>query len=246
MRTRFGIGIVILLCVASAAFSQQVQVNRQNRTVDVTVTAKVSTIADLAEVTIGCETRGSSHDQAYQQNLEKADKVLKALLDAGVPKTDIVSSDIKLEEDDSVDSDAKAKGLRTPRYQSHQSWKVRVNAADAQHVIDVAVAAGANGIENVDWTLSKPDAIEARARAAALEKARTTASEMAGTLGGKLGEVINVSNESVTMTFNAREAMTSNSVVVLGKLPLVSSRSLQLFPEKVEKEATVRVVFALE
>lgn len=244
MRMKLGIAIAILFCVTSATFSQQVQVNRQNRTVDVTVTAKVSAIANLAEVTISCDSHAQTIDQAYQLNLGKADKVVKAMLDAGVPKGDIFSVAFQTDEIDT--SEAKTKSGQAPRFIAHQTWKIRVTAADAQRIIDLAVAAGANSVERVEWTLSNPDLVEAKARAAALEKARTAASEIANTLGGKLGEVIYVSNESASTTMSDRMDLKSNVPVSMGKLPEISSPKLQLFPEKVEKEATVRVVFALD
>lgn len=71
--------LLLSVLVVPNARSQENSINRQNRTVEVVVTESVRVEPDLANVTIGCMTYGETHDQAYETNLQTADKVIKAL-----------------------------------------------------------------------------------------------------------------------------------------------------------------------
>lgn len=97
MRIKLGIALGILFAVTPATFAQELQVNRENKTVEVTVTQKIEVEADTAKVSLEARTFGQSHDAAYQENLRIAGQVVKALLDAGTLKSRIethgISSD---------------------------------------------------------------------------------------------------------------------------------------------------------
>jgi uncharacterized protein len=248
MRKLLGIAIVACLYAAPTALSQTVQVSRQNKTIEVTVTQRISVDAEVADVTIGCLEYGPTHDSAFQENLRVADQVVKALLAAGVPKENITSSRIDLRENSSFDPESKAKAQADRRFIAHQSWVVRVSAADAQKIIDLAVRAGANGVESVSWDVKDPGVLELKARTAALEKARVTASEIALGLGAKLGEAVYASNSVEGVTYSPFSAGSAPKFDIISRRDTNSqfTFSLQLFSEKVEKEASVTVVFALE
>ena len=69
-----GLLFAVILPFTPRAFSQSIEVNRQNRTVEVTVTESVRADPDQAKVTVGCLSYGETHDKAYQANLETAGK----------------------------------------------------------------------------------------------------------------------------------------------------------------------------
>lgn len=247
MRTKLAIVFGILLCAASATFSQSNEISRQNRTVEVTVTESISVPAEVADVTIACLTHGQTHDQAYQENLRIADRVVKALLASGIGKESITSSTIELRENTAQDSVTKSPNAVNPRrFAAEQTWKIRVAVNDAQKVVDLAVHAGANGIEDVSWAVRDPESLETKARIAALEKARLTAAEIAKGLGGTLGEPLYAANALsgiISLFSRAGQLETQTASVSSSSEPTFS---LQLFPEKVQKSAVVRVVFALD
>jgi uncharacterized protein len=244
MRSKLTIAFGLLLCTASATFSQSNEISRQNRTVEVTVTESISVPAEIADITIACLTHGQTHDQAYQENLRIADHVVKVLLSSGVKKESITSSTIELRENTAQDTETKSVNPR--RFAAEQTWKIRVAVDEAQKVVDLAVHAGANGIEDVSWAVRDPESLETKARTAALEKARLTAAEIATGLGGKLGEPLYAANAlSGIMSLFSRSGQleTQNASISSSSEPTFS---LQLFPEKVQKSAVVRVVFALD
>ena len=128
------------------------------------------------------------------------------------------------------------------RFQAQQSWYVTVPVSQAQTVVDLCVNAGANEVEDVEWNVADPVALQAKAGSAALSKARSIADQMAKGLGTKLGELVYASNRAPVakmwrgVTLNTSSAMISQT----GK------PKLKLFPQKVKSDATVYAVFSIE
>lgn len=128
---------------------------------------------------------------------------------------------------------------------AHETWQIRLSVSGAQKIIDDAVAAGANGIESVSWDVSDPETLEAKARAAAMKKARETASQIAESGGARLGELLYANNLQENMDVGVVGGVIGSAFGVGGGVT-VPTFSLKLFPSKVEKGATVRAVFALD
>lgn len=251
MRFALGVSTLALLLVVPSAFSQTIEVNRQNRTIEIVVTESVRVDPDIANITVGCIAYGQTHDQAYQANLAVADKIIKALLGTGISRDQIESNSVELSETNPGDlSDQTPANRKVRQFKAHQSWRVRVATSDAQKLIDTAVQAGANGIEDVGWAVADTEALEAKARGAALEKARATAAELAKTSGGKLGDLLYASNSLNgilgLLAGNRTVQTASASIGNRGNGFSTPVFSLQLFPQKVEQQATVRAVFALD
>lgn len=242
MRPFLVVMLGLAVCAVSPAWGQENIVNRQNRTIEVVATETVKVEPDIARVTLGCVTYGETHDDAYQANLKIADQVIQALFAAGVSKKQVETGTIELSRRSSYGNRPIAKERQ---FEAHQSWTIQLRAEQAQKVIDVAVAAGANGIEDVSWDVSDPGALQLKARNAAMKKARATAEEIAASAGDKLGELLYASNtvSSVIGLLRGRQLETvSASVAPISK----PSFSLKLFPQKVEKTATIRAIFALD
>jgi uncharacterized protein len=235
--------LVAMGCLAPAASAQSIEVSRQNRTIEVVSNERITADAEVAEMTIGCVSTAATHDQAYQDNLRRADAILKALFATGLTKTAITDSDVTLEKQEPTGPPSRQ---GPGGFIAHQMWTIRVAVDGAQQLIDIAVKAGANGIESVTWDVIDPEALETKARAAALEKARSTATGLATALGAKLGAplyITNVASGLVGLALQNRGVETYTSTATVAGQP---TYSLQLFPEKIQKTATVRIVFALD
>jgi uncharacterized protein YggE len=248
MRTKYWIVIVILLCTAPALYSQELQVTKENKSVEVTVTQKVEVEADIARVTLEAKTFGQTHETAYEENLRIADQVIKSILNGGISKERIETHGLKSETQSSDDLKEFAMEERKfHKFTVVQSWSVRVSTNDAQRVVDLAVRAGANRIVGVEWEVNDPDALDAKARRASVEKARVVAEEIAGGLGGKLGAILFVSNASESkLLYVPRAGLSEDTTKQRFTEQFWERRSLQLFPEKITREATVHAIFALQ
>ncbi|MHB8753858.1 MAG: SIMPL domain-containing protein [Candidatus Acidiferrales bacterium] len=242
MKTRrCAIAAFLLMFGISAANAQQIQVNRDNRTIAVTATDTVEVNAQVAIVHLGYHNYGQTHEATYNENVSAADKIVNAVVGAGVPKADIQTEALTLAIVD-PEKEWTAAQKEERQFEATQSWRIRLTASNAQTVVDIAVRAGANNIESIDWRVADPKALEAKADASALAKARTLAENMATRLGAKIGELVYASNQTPAERFIG---------VVGGSLagvapPPAPPPNLKLFPRKVSQQATVYAVFALQ
>ena len=242
MGTRLcAIAAFLVMFGISAANAQQIQVNRDNRTIAVTATDSVEVDAQVAIVRLGYRNYGQTHEATYNENVSAADKIANALVGAGVPKADIQTEAITLA---TVNREKEwtAAQKEERQFEADQSWRVRLRASNAQTVVDIAVRAGANNIESIDWQVSDPKALEAKADASALAKARTLAENMATRLGAKIGELVYASNQTPVERFMGGVETGLASVAS----PPAPPPNLKLFPQKVSQQATVYAVFALQ
>ncbi len=242
--------ILFWLVAAPLASAQSVQVNRENRTIAVTITETVEVDPDVAIVQIGYHNFGPERDIAYRQNARVAQQIVDALLAAGVKKESIETGTVNLGRVDSERKQWTEKQRQERQFEVDQTWNVRVLPAEAQSVADRAVGAGANELQDVSWTVADSTALDARASDAALAKARDLAEKMAQTFGGKVGKLLFVSNsESNARAFldaDDRGRGFGNNLAMATLVAPPPPPVLKLFPQKVRREATIYAVFALE
>ncbi len=236
------------LCICFSFLSallvaQEIQVNRQNKTIAVTAEQSVEADSEIAVMPIGYHNYGPTKDAAFNANLAAAANIIKVLKDAGVPEKNIETHMLHLS---LVDPDEKwtAEMKRDRQFEAQQVWKITLPVTAAQQVLDAAVRAGANELEDIDWNVADPMALQAKAGAAALTKARTIADQMAKGLGAKLGDLIYASNRAPVQRFLGGVALETAQLSASG----VSDHTPQvkLFPQKVKSQATVYAVFAIE
>ena len=223
------------------ASAQEIQVNRQNKTISITADESATADAEVATLDIGYHNFAATQEAAYRENLVVAEQITKALLGAKVPKENIETEKLRLgrtEADEKWTEEMK----KERRFEAQQSWHVTVRSADAQGLVDLAVKAGANDVEDVEWNVADPLALQAKASGAALAKAKAIAEQMAKGLGTKLGELVYASNRApVARAFRYATTVDTEAASISNREP-----KLRLFPQKVKSEATVYAVFAIE
>jgi hypothetical protein len=239
---QFLFALVILSAFFSAA--QEIQVTRQNKTIAVTAEDSVTADAEVAVLDIGYHNFAPTHEDAYRENIRVSDQIVKTLLGAKIPKTKIQTEKLQLTRAEVVNEKWTVEMIKAHQFTAEQSWHVTVAVSDAQAIVDLSVKAGANEVDDVDWNVSDPLALQARASGAALAKARTIADQMAKGLGTKLGELVYASNRApaARMFPGANEVMVNASMAQMGD----KEPKLTLFPQKVKSEATVYAVFSIE
>ena len=209
------------------------------KTIEVSATEKIEVIAEIATLKIGCQNQAATKDAAYAENTRIANKVIQALLDAGVPKQAIETETLNLEQEQDRYG---VKPNQPLKYLASQKWQIRAEASEAQKIVDIAVAAGANQIENVEWSVKEPSQLEAKAYAAALRRAKSIAEQTASQTGLKLGEIVSIVNStSSSNRFGRVNARGFAFAMVAG--PKVAMLKLQL--GMVEHEASVTVTYSI-
>jgi hypothetical protein len=205
------LGLSLLFC--SICFGQDIQVNRQNKTIAVIADDSITADAEVAIVSIGYHNYAATQSAAFRENLRAADQITNALVRAKVPDNNIETEKLRL---GPIDPDQKwTEEMKKQRaFEAQQGWHVTVSSAHAQAVVDLAVAAGANEIDDVDWNVADPIALQAKASGAALTKARSIAEQMAKGLGTKIGELVYASNRApVAKTWRGLTLNTESAVV---------------------------------
>jgi uncharacterized protein len=245
MKIQLWILVLSLFAAARPASAQGIQVNSANRTISVTATESLRVSSELAVVHLGVESYGKTKDEAFSENTKAANNIVKALLDANVSQTDLETESLEVSEVDSIEPSWSAQEKKDRKFRASQGWAIRVTAQDAQRIVDIAVAAGADKINNVEWIVSNPRELEQKAADTALAKARGIAEQMAQQMGVKVGAVLFVSNETSPSGFEGLlNPVTRSGLTVYAKL--APAPMLKLFPQKVEKTATVYAVFAMD
>jgi len=232
-----------VIAITGSVLAQDIQVNRQNKTISVTADESATADAEVAVLAIGYHNYGLTQDAAFQENVRAAERITKALLDAKIPKANIETEKLRLARTE-IDEKWTPEMKKERQFVAEQSWHVNVSATEAQTVVDLAVKAGANEVDDVEWNVVDPVALQARASGAALAKARSVADQMAKGLGTKLGELVYASNRApVAKMYRGMETVTVNASLasVAEKQP-----KLTLFPQKVKSDATVYAVFSIE
>jgi uncharacterized protein len=235
---------VLALCtiaIATTANAQTIQVNRDNRTIAVTATDRVSVLADTATVHIGFIAYGPDSDTAYANGSRISNTIMRALTAAGIPREAIQSESQSLAPFQNFQVDRLTPAERAQRqFMVNQSWTVRTLADNAAKVLDIAVKAGANQSGQIEWSFRDEHAPEAEAAAKALKSARTQAEQMASSLNTKLGALLFASNQTQAETIRPM-MMRATSIAAASNV-----EPLAINPRQIEKSATVYAVFAIE
>ncbi len=233
---------VIALCtVAVASFAQTIQVSKENRTISVTATDKITAMADVATVHVGFIGYGPSSDAAYANGSRTSNAIVKALTGAGIASESIQSENQSVAPVQNYEVEKLSDAEKAQRkFQLTQSWTVRTNANEAAKVLDLAVKAGANQSGQIDWSFKDENAPAAEAAAKALRRARTQAEQMAQSLNSHLGVLLYASNEVQASPIRPM-VMRAMAAPAMDKV-----QPLAINPRQIEKSATVTAVFAIE
>jgi uncharacterized protein len=182
------------------------------RSITVNGTGSVTTVPDEATFTFGVDARGETASGALSAAGAAVEKITNAVKDAGVDGKDIQTQDISLSTLTSSD------GRHIDGYAANASITVHANDLDsAGHLVDVAVAAGANNVYGPSLSRSDADELADKALKDAVADARGKAEALAEAAGGSLGQVISVSESGSAMPpmpYAARETALASDVPI--------------------------------
>jgi hypothetical protein len=232
----------ILGSLTAVGFTQTININPNNRTIAVTVTDKATAQADTATVHIGFETYAPTSDAAYAAGSRTSNAIIDALHKSGVPDKSIESEGQNLRENFQFDNDEPESERIKQRFVLTQSWTVHTSDADAKHVLNVAVQAGANNSGQIDWDVKDRAALEARAAAKALQHARAIADQMAQGLNAHLGSLLYASNQPPQPSGPEPIRMQAMAKLQMGR----TVAPLAINPQQIEENATVYAVFQIQ
>lgn len=152
---------------------------------------------DLAEVTLGVESRAATPNEAAAQNAAKAAAIVTSTRDSGVKPEDVQTLSVSLNPEYSFSDDGAPK---VEGYIASNTVRVTVRSVDAiGKVIDAAVTAGASTVQGVFFSFT-PETLrklEDEARKQAVQDAQRRATVLAQNSNVRLGKPSSIS-ESLT------------------------------------------------
>ena len=184
---------------------------------------EASAAPDKATVVLGVQTRDASAAIAASENARLMNKTIAALREAGVADNEIQTSGYSLSAEPQ-DSQA-AETQKVPQFLASNAVTVNLNnTTDVGRVLDTAVAAGSNSIQEVAFDLKDPQPQKDLALTMAIEDARRKAEVAAKAAGVKLGQVLEISEGYGYVAAASRSAAFDVASPILpGKMEITAS-----------------------
>jgi len=142
---------------------------------------------DQATVVVGVDTFAPTVAEATAQNQTTLDNVMAALTAAGIADEDIQTTNYSLYAEQ-IYGDKGPEGIAGYRISNQVNVKIR-DISRVGDVLGAVTEAGANAIYGVNFTVADPAALEAEARAQAMQDAAKRAASLAELGNVTLGEV---------------------------------------------------------
>jgi uncharacterized protein YggE len=208
------------------------------RSITVVGMGKATGTPDVAHISIGVETQADTVQKAVDDNKSKMTDLLSTLKSLGVADKDIQTTNYGVYTQRQPSPDGKGDTGPTT-YQVNNQVSVTVRDVNKLgDVLDKVVAAGANNIYGVSFSVNDTTQLEADARAQAMTDAKTRAESLAKLAGVTLGDVVSVSE------------IVGNSGPVYAGARMSAATGLgggaPIQPGELEVDTSIQVTFAIK
>jgi uncharacterized protein len=197
IRNSVGLRVAVMFAISMVAgaphvVAQQGAVSMTERTIRVSGLGETRVQPDEAQIMFAVETRGPTAQAAGRENAQVMDRVIAALVSAGIPRADLETRGYALHPEYAHDE-----GRREPRitgYRASNQVLLRTTQLDRTgSLIDTALQAGANRMDGISFRLRDTAPAQAAALRSAVEAARASAQTIAAALGVQLGPILDAS-----------------------------------------------------
>jgi len=189
MRIMF-LGIMLLFLVAAPVFAVE---NNMSKLI-VQGEGKTSASPDKATIVLGVQTKNASAASAAAENAWMMNKTINALLESGIAENEIQTSSYSLGTEPQNEQVTSKELQQAPLFMASNTVTVNLNnTVEVGRVLDAAVSAGTNSIQEVTFDLQNPRQQRDQALTAAIEDAQRKAVVAAQAAGVKLGQVLEIS-----------------------------------------------------
>ena len=213
-----------MLALASPAFADS-----PSRTITVTGQGQAFGTPDTAVISAGVQTQAKTAAQALAANAKAMNAVFAELKQLGIPDKNIQTSDFSVSPQFTQYSSTEAQKI--VGYQVSNQVTVSVDGTSkVGPAIDALVAAGANQMNNIAFTIHNSDALLAKARTAAVADATARAQLLTGAAHVKLGPIISIEENAVDnihpMPMMAMRAAAAPTPIASGQQAIAASVSI--------------------
>jgi hypothetical protein len=150
---------------------------------------------DTALATVGVNATAPNLTDALAQAVSASTKLVAAIKAQGVNAADIQTSSYNIYP--VTNQPKEGETAKITGYQVNYLFSVKIRAIDTTgKVLDAAVAAGANSVNDIAFTIDDPSKFETAARALAVKDAQAKCQTLADTAGIKLGRILTITEQS--------------------------------------------------
>jgi hypothetical protein len=186
MKSRFFLGLALAAALSVPAWAAD------TRTMAMTGHGETRGAPDLAQVTAGVTTTAPTAAQALSANSNRMKTVFAALEKLGVPERNIQTTNFFVSPQYSNGDNNAPR--RLTGYQVNNDVTVRIeDVGKLGSTLDALVAAGANQINGVSFSIQNATPLLAKARGDAVADARARAETYAKAAGVSLGPILSIS-----------------------------------------------------
>ena len=227
-RSLFVVGLVLL---AAGCATRTAGPGVEDDVIAVTGVGRFNAAPDTALLTLGVESNAATLGEATGDAARRMSAVVARVKSFGVVDADIAtvaySVDPRMAPSDPLRRDEPP---RIVGYHVANVAQVTVRKlADAGSILDAAVAAGANTVRGIRFTLADPSAAQSQARASAVADALGKARQLAAAAGIKLGPVLSIRESTVSspIPMRAMAARAESTPIEPGQLEITVSVDLR-------------------
>ena len=184
MKNNLPLGLALMALLATPAWADP-------RTISTTGHGEVRAVPDMAEVRAGVTITAPTAAQALAANSTRMQSVFAALRKMGVPEKNIQTTNFYISPQYTNGENNTAR--RLTGYQVSNDVTVRLeDVAKLGSALDALVAAGANQMNGISFSIQNPAPVLERARTEAIADARTRAETYAKAAGVSLGTILSI------------------------------------------------------
>jgi uncharacterized protein len=217
------IGVVAWLA-ATAMAQDDVSPGGKPRTITVTSTATVKVTPDEAVVDLGVRSESATGADAFAQNAKTMQAVLDALGSAGIADKDVQTTNVSLEQH----TENRGQPDEQRVFVASNSVQVVIHElSTVGSVIDAAVEAGADSVNDIRFQLANPDEVRTDALHQAVTGARTKADALAEAADARVVGVVTIDEQNLQEPVY-RAAFDQAALAASVPTPIVPPSSLQV------------------
>jgi uncharacterized protein YggE len=198
--------VLLVLMVTGCGTQTNVVTNEMPNIIQTYGEAEVKAEPDLARIGIAIETRGSVAEEAVEENARLANAVIEALKEFGLSEDEIKTGSYNLYSYQEW-FDERPEGEQVITYQvTNEIVVTTTRLEEVGEMIDLAVRAGANNINYINFELENPKELQMQALKLATEQATVKAEAIAESAGEKISGLYRIREERTEyMPFVAKQ-----------------------------------------
>ena len=226
----------LVLALPASARAQNTASGSSAPIISTSARGEAKVTPDRASITLSVQSRAASATDAASENARKQTAVIAALRALAIPDSQIATQNYTMTPETRYEKDGQAPHVVS--YLVTNSLSVELtDISKVGKVIDATLNAGANVVSSIDFFASRASQLYLQALSAAVANARAEAEAMARAGGGRLGPLIEVTNNDGGWSPPAPRGIRTMSMAAAAETPIMAG------PESITASVTGRWVF---